>query len=394
MRKNLFVLAITFLMATIDMSAQNYDESKVPNYTLPDLLVSLEKRKIANINDWEYLRRKEVIYYFGNDIYGKMPKDYDSINFELINADFGVMQGKANRKQVRIDIYRKEQKASLNLLLFIPSKVSSPPPVMLLINNRDESNTDPERKKRSEFWPAETVIDSGFAIASFNVNDAAPDDAEHFKEGILKLYPELTARPDGVKAISAWAYAASRVMDYFETDKDVDSKKVAVIGHSRGGKASLWAGANDQRFAAVISNCSGNSGAAISRRMFGETVADINARFPWWFNDNYKKYNNDVNKLPVDQHMLLALIAPRPLYVTNATRDLWADPTGTYLALKFALPVYDLYQRKSSLSPSMPPPDSPIIESITGYHNRTGEHDLTQYDWTQFIRFLKYHFIR
>jgi hypothetical protein len=195
-----------------------------------------------------------------------------------------------------------------------------------------------------------------------------------------------------MKAIGAWAWAASRVMDYFKTNKDIEFSKVNVVGHSRGGKTALWAGAQDQRFAMVFASCSGNTGAALARRQYGETVSRINDHFPYWFNNNYKKYINNVDALPVDQHMLIALIAPRPVYTTNATKDLWADPLGSYLSILNAKPVYDLYGKHSALTPQTPPVNTPIINSVIGYHIREGIHDLTAYDWGNFIRFANYHY--
>jgi hypothetical protein len=369
--------------------SQNYDETKIPPYTLPDPLLSESGKKITTVSDWEILRRKEILYLFGNYVYGKMPKDYDSINFNLEHADYNAMGGKAHLKQVRIDVWRKGKNLKIHFTLFIPARAGKPVPALLLINNRGMDNIDPARKVKSDFWPAEMVIDSGFAIASFHTEDAAPDNKEHFQEGVLQLYPEQITRADGMKAIGAWAYAASRVMDYLETDQQIDSKKVGIVGHSRGGKAALWAGAQDQRFGYVFSNCSGNSGAALSRRMIGETVKRINTSFPYWFCDNYKKFNDSISELPVDQHMLLALIAPRPVYVTSATKDLWADPKGSFLALKNAEKVYALYGIKSSLGNDLPGADTPLISSALGYHLRTGEHNLTVYDWTQFVKFMK-----
>ena len=165
-----------------------------------------------------------------------------------------------------------------------------------------------------------------------------------------------------------------------------------MVGHSRGGKASLWAAAEDQRFAICITNCSGNTGAALARRKFGERIERINTRFPYWFNTNYKKFNNNEDFLPVDQHMLISLIAPRPIYATNASKDLWADPTGTYLSLKNAECVYALYQIKSALPLNPPAINDPVIKSHLAYHNRDGVHNLTAYDWGNFIQFAKYHY--
>jgi pimeloyl-ACP methyl ester carboxylesterase len=275
--------------------------------------------------------------------------------------------------------------------LFIPIN-KKPAPLFLLIINRDTTNTDVTRKTKSEFWPAEMLIDSGYAIAAFWTGSAAPDNAAAYQNGALKLYPEVLTKDNGAKAIGAWAWAASRVMDYLLSDKQIDAKKVFLVGHSRGGKAALWAGAQDRRFAAVFSNCSGNTGAALSRRRFGETVSRINENFPHWFCNNYKKYNNREDALPVDQHMLLSLIAPRPLYVTSASQDLWADPKGSYLSLLEAQKVYALYEKQTTLPPLPPPLNTPIMASTFGYHNREGIHNLTAYDWNAFIRFANYQF--
>ena len=181
---------------------------------------------------------------------------------------------------------------------------------------------------------------------------------------------------------------------YFDLRSTVTRMKMEYfpVGHSRGGKASLWAAAQDERFAICVTNCSGNTGAALARRQFGERIAVINTAFPHWFNNNYKMFNNKENLLPVDQHMLISLIAPRPVYATNASEDLWADPKGTFLSLKNAEPVFLLYGLKSALPKELPGIDNPIIQSPIAYHNRAGEHNLTVYDWTNFIKFADYHF--
>ena len=371
--------------------AQNYDESKVPAYTLPEVLKMEDGTVVRNKASWEKKRRPEILRLFEDNVYGQMPKKYDSLSFTVTNEVPNAMDGMARLKEVTITAWKDQKSADIRLTLFIPSKPQKPVPAFLLINNRDQNNTDPTRATKSDFWPAEMVVDSGYAVAAFHVSDAAPDTKDTYQEGILRLYPEQLKADDGMKAIGAWAWAASRVMDYFESDKDIDAGKVAIVGHSRGGKAALWAGAQDQRFAIVISNNSGNTGAALSRRRYGETVKKINDTFPHWFTDNYKKYNDNEAALPVDQHMLLSLIAPRPMYVTSASEDLWADPKGSYLSLLQAQKAYGLYKKPSALSPEPPAINSPIINSYLGYHNREGKHNLTAYDWNNFIQFANHH---
>ena len=394
------LLSISFiLISAITLKAQrpattNYDESKVPTYTLPEVLKTESGKTIKSAKAWEKRRRPEVLGLFAENIYGQMPKDFDEIKFSLKNEDRNSMNGKAHLKEVLIEVFRNQKRVSINLTLFIPNNIKTPVPAFLLINNRPKENTDPTRSVKSEFWPAEVLIEGGYAIGAIHVSDMAPDNKNDFMNGVLDLYPEQLNADDGMRAIGAWGWGASRVMDYFETDSQIDAKRVALTGHSRGGKASLWAAANDKRFALCVSNCSGNTGAALARRKFGERVKVINTAFPHWFNTNYKKYNDHEELLPVDQHMLISLIAPRPVYATNASEDLWADPKGTFLSLKNAEDVYSLYGL-NSLLPEVPPAlNTPVIETPMAYHNREGKHDLTVYDWKQFIKFADYHFRR
>jgi hypothetical protein len=321
-----------------------------------------------------------------------MPKTFDGIKYKVTHAESNTMGGKAHLKEVAITVTNAGKSVTINMVMFVPNARKRAAPVFLLINNRDKNNTDPTRAVKSEFWPAEMAIDSGYAIAAISVEDAAPDNKNTYQNGVLQLYPHQLTAPEGMKAIGAWAWAASRVMDYFETDKDIDAKRVALVGHSRGGKTALWAGAQDQRFAMVFASCSGNTGASLSHRRFGETIKAINDAFPHWFADNYKKYNDNEAALPVDQHMLIAMIAPRPVYTTNATKDLWADPKGSYLSIQYAKQVYDLFGKPSALSQQPPPVNTPIINSTIGYHIREGIHNLTAYDWSNFIRFANYHY--
>ena len=392
---NTFVIALLLLTFTASVNAQNdvnYDESNVPAYTLPDVLKTSSNNIVKDKAIWEKVRRPEILRLFEENIYGQMPKSYSRIKYTVIHEDARAMSGKATLKQVAIEVFNNNTSVKINLVLFVPNNVKKPVPAFLLINNRSKDLTDPSGSLDNGFWPAKTVIDSGYAIAAFHVSDLAPDDSVNYVNGVLRLYPEQLTKDNGMKAIGAWAWGASRVMDYFETDKDVDAQKIVLVGHSRGGKASLWAAAEDERFAICVSNCSGNSGAALARRQFGERIHNINSSFPHWFNNNYKKFNHNENELPVDQHMLVALIAPRPTYATNATEDLWADPKGTFLSLKNAESVYSLYNVESTLPAESPAVNQPIIQSPIGYHIRKGEHNLTAYDWDNFIKFARYHF--
>lgn len=382
----LIALSLFFLQPAV---AQNYDEAKAGTYTLPPLLVDTDGKAVKTKSQWETSRRAEVVKLFEDHVYGTMPRSFDSVSFVVVNDQPGVMQGAAHLKETDVTIYNQGKQAIIHVVLFTPQQAKKAVSTFLLINNRSPKNTLPSRDTIMGFWPAEQVIAAGYGIAAFHVSDAAPDDTDTYQEGLLQLFPDELTRDNGMKAIGAWAFAASRVLDYFEKEESVDHGNVIVVGHSRGGKASLWAAAQDQRFAMCVTNCSGNTGAALSKRNFGETVAKINTTFPYWFNDNYKQYNDNEAALPVDQHMLIALVAPRPVYATNATEDLWADPTGTYEALRNAEPVFDLYKRQSHLAATPPNPDNPVIAWPLAYHNRTGIHDLTFYDWEQFVLFAE-----
>ncbi|WP_439555627.1 dienelactone hydrolase family protein, partial [Dyadobacter sp.] len=375
-------LPVLFLFTCLTPSrAQNYDEAKVPAYTLPPVLQTTAGKEVKNKNLWEKSRRPEILRLFEDNIYGQMPTAIDSSRYLVVKEDKSAMGGNATLKEVAIDVFKNRKSVRINLTLFVPNKRKAAAPVFLLINNRGKNLTDPTRVKKSEFWPAEMVIDSGFAVAAFHVSDLAPDDKQDYVNGVLQLYPDQLTADNGMKAIGAWAWGASRMLDYFQKDPDIDAKKVYVVGHSRGGKASLWAAAQDQRFAACITNCSGNTGAALAKRQFGERISKINTTFPHWFNNNYKKFNDKESELPLDQHMLIALVAPRPVYATNASKDLWADPTGTFLALKNAEKVYALYGKKSALPASPPAVEKVIATPPLAYHNREGIHDMTHFDW-------------
>jgi hypothetical protein len=364
----------------------NYEEDKVPAYHLPDVLTSLNGKKIIQKTEWMNLRRPEVLGLFTSQVYGRVPGTSYQTNTKVLKEDKNAMNGMATLKLIDITFTANAKSLTLHLGLFTPNKVTKPVPAFLLICNRSPENIDFTRTKKSEFWPAEEVIARGYAVAAFYNADIDPDADDNFKNGIHGLL-DVKRSADSWGTIAAWAWGASRCMDYLVKDKDINPEKIAVVGHSRGAKTALWAGATDERFALVVCNEAGCGGSSLSRRRYGETIDRINKAFPHWFCTNYKSYSNKEDSLPVDQHMLMALIAPRPIYVASADKDLWGDPRGQYLALCQALPVYNLLGIKTQLPEAMPPLNVAVHNGRVAYHIRDGEHNLLLKDWNYFMDF-------
>lgn len=368
------------------------DAAGAASYTLPDPLVTTAGKKITSAEEWTKLRRPEVLELFREQVYGRVPATDYKKTFKVVNEDRNAMGGAATLKQVEIGIEAGGKALTIRMTLFVPNRGAKPAPAFLLICNRGAENIDPTREKKSEFWPAEEAIARGYAIAAFLNADVDPDlktDVE-FKDGIHAVLDRGTRGPDAWGTLAAWAWGASRCMDYLETDRDIARDKVAVIGHSRGGKTALWAGAEDERFSLVISNDSGCGGAALSRRKTPkkETVAVINRSFPHWFNGNFKAYSGREEALPVDQHMLVALIAPRAVAVGSASEDLWADPRGEFLSVVHAGPVYGLFGKKAlGAAQEMPAIGEPRHGDGAHYHIRAGKHNLNLEDWTAYMDF-------
>lgn len=368
-----------------------FRESEVRPYRLPDPLLAADGTRITSRREWERKRRPELLELFRKHVYGRPPQRPDQVRFEIVATDPQAMEGRATLKRVRITSSDGGKAFTFPAAVLIPNAAKKPVPAFLLINNRPESSADPSRQQKNDFWPAEEIIARGYAAAVFRTNDVDPDrkDAASRAQGVRGVWPEGAGKPgeDAWATLGAWAWGASRVMDYLVSDPAIDAKKVAVVGHSRGGKTALWAGAQDQRFALVVSNDSGEGGAALARRRFGETVEAINRGFPYWFAESYKRYNGREDELPVDQHELLALVAPRALYVASADADFWADQRGEFLSLAHASPVFALYGNAQVRPDEMPALDMPLTRGRLGYHVRRGIHNLTPYDWARFMDF-------
>ncbi len=391
----------------------NYDEAKTGPYTLPDPLVLVDGTRVRDAKTWTTRRRPEIVRVFEEQQFGRSPGRPAGLRFDVFDKGTPALNGTATRRQVTIVFSPAPGAPKADLLIYLPANARGPVPLLLNISfNANSTTIDDPGLKPGEVWDREKktrvpatarplgafnpapFLAQGIGVATMYYGDIEPDFAEGFPHGVRKhfLKPGQTApAPDEWGAIAAWGWGLSRAMDYLETDKGVDAKRVAIVGISRLGKTVLWAGARDPRFAMVIASCSGESGAALSRRTYGETVKHMTTRFGYQFAANYAGYGDRLDALPVDAHMLIASIAPRPLLLQTGDKDGWSDPKGEFLAAVAAGPVYTLLGKEGLGTDQIPPVGTPVFHTL-GYVMHDGGHGTIPGDWDLFLQFMQMHF--
>ncbi|MBI4892704.1 MAG: acetylxylan esterase [Acidobacteria bacterium] len=406
----------------------NYREAKAGTYALPEALKLNSGKPVKDAKTWTKVRRPEVIRLIEENWFGHAPGRPKEMSFEVTDAGTPAYGGKALRRQVTIRFTKDGRGPSMDLLLHLPANAQGRVPVLLnmsffannlavtdsgvKVGRRWDRNTKTQvpaepppppaagapARPRFPGFPVEQFLAAGIGVATFNKDDLAPDFPGSEAMGVKGLYLKAgQAKPgDGEwGAIAAWAWGASRALDYLQTDRGVDAKRVAIHGVSRLGKTALWAGASDERLAMVIASCSGEGGAAIARRNYGETLAHMAepTRFPYQFAANYAKFSGKVNEWPVDANLLLAAIAPRPLLLQTGSTDKWSDPYGEFLAAVAAGPVYELLGKQALGTTKFPAAGEPILHDL-GYSMHDGGHGTVPADFGIYIRFMRQHFMK
>lgn len=418
--KSYIFIFVLLLVATLSygqaiIEGINYDEAKVPHYNLPDALTCKDGSKVTTVAGWENRRRQEILEYFYSEVYGRTPLDKISVSYKVLTENPHDLGGKATSKQIRFTFTNGKSTVEAILLMYVPNDRKGRAPIIVGYNFKGNHSTtldttihyspsfywvkeanhpDWKRGNQMNRWCYDKIISRGYAVATMCYHDIFPDKEGLMEHSIVSLFPgynPASTASDEWQAIGAWAWGSSRIVDFLETQDWVDMNKIAIMGHSRQGKAALWAGAQDTRFRVVISNDSGCGGAALSKRVYGENIARIVKIFPQWFCPAFKQYADNEDKLPFDQHELVALIAPRHAYIASAEGDLWADPKGEFLSAFHAGPVYQLYGLSGLDTNIMPKIHQPIMKDV-GYHIRAGIHDVTDYDWERFMDFCDMHF--
>ena len=388
----------------------NYDESEMPSFELPDVLTCGDGTAVSNKEQWMNKRRPELLGMFRNIMYGEIPPSPDRVAYTVLTEKKEARNGLALRREIRMDfIMNNGMRRMAVMLLYIPRKAKRLVPVAVALTfggnesvttEEDITMTGQMGKRDSHFllpgskaerWPIDYIMERGYALAICSYHDFFADTYDdRWQTSIYELFrskEELNGRPRNASAISAWAWGYSRMLDCLQTVPEIDADKALCIGHSRLGKTALWAGVNDERFKVVCVNDSGCGGAALSRRLYGETLFAMfhySKVATYWFNDEMDQYCRHPEKLPFDQHCLLALVAPRCLCIHSATEDLWADPKGEYLSLHHAGKVFELFGKEPLASAVQPPPDTPVGKDVC-YLLRTGKHNILLDDWRAYL---------
>jgi hypothetical protein len=376
----------------------NYDESKVGHYTLPDPLVFADGAPVRDAAGWKR-RRAEILRIYEQEIYGRIPPNTPKVTWRVVETDPRAREGAALMKRVEGAMGDAADAPRIPLTLYTPASAAGRVPIVLLVNfgggPPPPPGPTPPRVFPSDPPVAAEILARGWGYATMRYQDVQPDRAGAWREGVIgRTLAAGATQPaaDEWGTIGAWSWGVSRAIDYLETDRAVDPKRIALQGHSRLGKTVLWASALDERVAAVFSSCAGEMGSALARRDWGETVDDMAQNFPWQFAGAFQKWPGRWNDMPVDAHMVIALSAPRPVFITGGTADQWADPVGEFLAIVAAGPVYRLLGRKDLGVTALPPLDTPLTSGDLGWHYHTGGHTATPEDWKAFLIFLERYF--
>jgi hypothetical protein len=370
----------------------NYTEAKVPAYKLPDPLTMANGERVTSAAMWFQRRRLEILRIYRTEIYGHVPENAPPVSWEVVETDRTARAGSAILKRVAGKMGRKLDGPRLNMTVYLPARAGGPVPLLLGITFGSSAG---RRGPGRGFDVIGEVLGRGWGYAALGYTDIQPDRANRWSEGVIGLTlkgGQKQPAPDEWGTISAWAWGVSRAIDYFEAEPAVDAKRVAITGTSRLGKTVLWAAAQDERVAAVFSVVSGELGAALIRRDWGETLDDMAQNFPWQFCGNFQKWVGKWNDLPVDQHLLIALCAPRPVYVNGGLTDQWSDPRGEFLALVAAGPVYRLLGKNDLGVTELPPLDRPVTNGSLAFHYHSGGHGAVPADWKAFLDFAGRHF--
>lgn len=389
----------------------NYSEEKVAPYTLPDPLTCFNGERVSTAETWWKQRRPEILEFYRAEIYGRVPPNAPKVSWEVVETDPNARDGKAVMKRVVGRMGERQDGPRMNLTVHLPNKTDGPVPMLLSITfgfgaggpavgkavgatvKADAPKNKAPVPPRFDFLGE--VLSRGWGFASLGYTDIQPDRADQWSQGVVGLTlkeGQTRPAPDEWGTISAWSWGISRSIDFLESEKAVNPKQIAITGVSRLGKTVLWAGAQDERVAAVFSVVSGEMGAALIRRDWGETLDDMAQNFPWQFAGNLQTWVGRWNELPVDQHMLIALCAPRPVYVNGGLTDQWSDPKGEFLAAAAAGPVYRLLGKSDVGATDVPPLDAPLTTGSLAFHYHSGGHMAVPADWRAFLDFAERHF--